>query len=84
MALEPKLAEILEAALQLSPEQRGALASSLIQSLDIVPPDPAAEAAWEAEILRRIQEIDEGRAELVPWSEVRRDLMSKQTSNHGD
>lgn len=77
MVLEPKLAEVLEAALQLTPEERGALASSLIQSLEDEPPDPEAEAAWEAEILRRIQEIDEGSAELVPWAEVRRRLMQE-------
>ena len=77
MVLEPKLAEILEAALQLSPEQRGALASSLIQSLEDEPPDPDAEAAWEAEIMRRIEEIESGAVKPIPWEEARRDLMGR-------
>ena len=36
--------------------------------------DEGVEAAWDAEIARRIREIDEGKVKLVPWAEVRRRL----------
>lgn len=32
--------------------------------------DPAVEAAWTAEIDRRMQEIREGRAKLVNWEDT--------------
>jgi hypothetical protein len=38
-----------------------------------VPPGDI-EAAWSAEIARRIAEIDAGQVRLVPWSEVLRRL----------
>ncbi|MEZ0273620.1 MAG: addiction module protein [Roseimicrobium sp.] len=30
----------------------------------------AVDAAWDAEILRRLEDIKLGRAELVPWEQV--------------
>ncbi|MBI2964591.1 MAG: addiction module protein [Chloroflexi bacterium] len=62
---------LLDAALQLSPEERAALAGELIQSLDRET-DPDAEAAWAAEIHTRLARIDAGLAKTVPWSEARR------------
>jgi putative addiction module component (TIGR02574 family) len=45
----------------------------LIHSL--VPEDETEiEAAWEAEIARRVKELDEGTVETVPWSKVRKRL----------
>lgn len=38
------------------------------------PPDPDAAAAWEAEIMRRLDEIDAGTAEFVDREELRRRL----------
>jgi len=66
-------AELLQEALELSPEARASLAGSLIESLDTAV-DEDAEAAWSDEIARRIREVEEGRVALVPWSEVRRRL----------
>jgi len=68
--------ELLKKALELSAEERAALASSLIDSLDVTD-DPAVEEAWNHEIARRIQEIDSGRAIMVPWAEVRRRISLK-------
>ena len=65
--------EILEDALALPPEARAAIAGSLISSLDDQA-DQEVEAQWSAEIARRIGEIDTGRVQLVPWSEVRHRL----------
>jgi putative addiction module component (TIGR02574 family) len=63
--------QLLDAALQLSPEERAALAGELIQSLD-TEVDADAEAAWSAEIYARLARVDAGLAKTVPWSEARR------------
>lgn len=57
--------------MKLSPEARAALAASLLASLE-GEVDADAEAAWGAEIERRIREIDQGVTKLVPWDEVKR------------
>jgi putative addiction module component (TIGR02574 family) len=63
--------EVLADALRLEPEARAAVAAELLASLD-GPPDPDAEAAWDAEIDRRIAAIEAGTIQLEPWSEVKR------------
>ena len=63
--------QLLDAALQLSPEERAALAGELIQSLD-TEVDADAEAAWSAEIHARLARVDAGLAKTVAWSEARR------------
>jgi len=62
--------ELLKKALELPDEDRAALAGSLIESLD-ASADESAEAAWNQEILRRISDLDSGKAKAVPWSEIR-------------
>jgi putative addiction module component (TIGR02574 family) len=56
-------------ALVLSPNERVALAYRLLASVEPVP-DPTAEAAWDAEIARRIARFDGGESQAVPASEV--------------
>src|SRR3972149_6721900 len=51
-AMDPK--QLLAEALQLPPEERAAIAGELIQSLDSHVDDDA-EAAWSAEIRRRLE-----------------------------
>jgi putative addiction module component (TIGR02574 family) len=68
------LDDLLKEALKLPPEARAALAGSLIDSLD-TKVDDNVESAWNAEIARRLREIHEGQAALVPWAEVRRRLI---------
>jgi putative addiction module component (TIGR02574 family) len=63
--------QLLDAALQLTPEERAALAGELIQSLE-TEVDPDVEAAWSEEIHARLARVDAGLAKTVPWSEVRR------------
>ncbi len=60
----------LQKALSLSEEERAELAGSLIESLDATV-DEAAEAGWNQEITRRIEDLDSGRAKTVPWEAVR-------------
>ena len=70
------LDDLLKQALKLPPEARAALAGSLIESLD-TKVDDDVEAAWEAEISRRIRDVDAGKVALIPWSEVRRRLIGQ-------
>jgi putative addiction module component (TIGR02574 family) len=63
--------QLLLEALRLPDEERAAIASELIDSLD-AEVDADAEAAWAAEIRARVIEIESGRATTVPWSEARR------------
>ncbi|MBE0621039.1 MAG: addiction module protein [Burkholderiales bacterium] len=56
--------DIVEAqALKLSPEERAQLADRLVTSLF---KDQEIEDAWSAEVERRIEEIESGRAALIP------------------
>jgi putative addiction module component (TIGR02574 family) len=64
--------EILKRALAQPAEVRAAIAGSLLESLDEGPADQGVEAAWSEEIDRRIQEIDSGKVQLIPYEEVRR------------
>ena len=70
------VAEILKDALALPAEARAAVAGSLLESLDDQI-DEGAEAAWEAEIARRLDDLDKGKVKLIPWATVRRRLMGR-------
>ncbi len=48
---------------------RARLAEDLLSSLQ-GEPDPAVEAAWDAEIRRRPDEVEAGTAKLIPAAEV--------------
>jgi putative addiction module component (TIGR02574 family) len=63
--------ELLKQALTLSDKERAELASSLIDSLDPTV-DPNTELAWQKEIARRLEEIENGKVKTIPWDEVRR------------
>lgn len=69
-------AHILHEALALPPEVRAALADSLLGSLE-TEVDADTEQAWREEIERRVVALNEGRARLVPWEEVRGRLMGR-------
>jgi putative addiction module component (TIGR02574 family) len=65
------LEKVRSEALRLPESERAELAHSLVVSLD-GPTDADAEPAWDAEILRRLAEIDSGTAELIDREELRR------------
>lgn len=69
-------ADILRDALELPLEARAALAGSLLDSLDQTV-DEDAESAWQAEIVARLKELDEGRVQIVPWAEARRRIAGR-------
>jgi putative addiction module component (TIGR02574 family) len=64
------LVELFREAGVLDEHDRAALAGLLLESLE-TEPDPDVEAAWTAEIDRRIAQIDAGEVELVPWEELK-------------
>ncbi len=62
---------VLADALRLETTERAELAAELIASLD-GPSDENVEAAWAAELGRRVAAIDAGATKLEPWNDVRR------------
>ena len=65
--------ELLKRVLALPVEARAALAGSLLDSLD-ENVDPSAEEQWNAEIARRVNELDSGKVRPVPWEAARRQI----------
>lgn len=68
--MTPEVSKLLERALSLSLDEQEALADSLISNLG-GKVDPGLQADWEAEIKKRIAELDSGEAKTIPWEEVR-------------
>ena len=68
--------EILKQALKLPEAARAALAGSLIDSLEDEV-DEDAEQAWNAEIARRLDELNSGSATTVPWLQARRRIFGE-------
>jgi putative addiction module component (TIGR02574 family) len=66
--------DVWKEAAELSDEERATLAGLLIESLE-GDPDPDVEAAWAAEIEKRVAELDAGTVESIPWEQVRQRLL---------
>ena len=64
--MTPEVSKLLERALSLSVEEQEALADSLISNLG-GKVDEGVQAAWEAEIGKRIADLDSGKAKTTPW-----------------
>jgi putative addiction module component (TIGR02574 family) len=77
--MERDAGEVLRSALALPPEVRAALIDSLISSLD-QQVDAAVEETWREEIFQRLEQIDSGAVQLVPWEDARRRLRSRLQS----
>jgi putative addiction module component (TIGR02574 family) len=75
-------AEVLKAALALPTETRAALAESLLESLD-TEVDEDAEAAWAAEVNRRITELDSGAVKTIPGRKCAADSRRTDASSSG-
>jgi putative addiction module component (TIGR02574 family) len=72
MTLEANRA--FEIASSLSVRERAALATRILKSLEDEEDSSEVEKAWEEEVSRRIRQIDEGNADMIPWEEVRKEL----------
>ncbi len=70
-----QLDQVLDQALKLPPGARAALAGSLLDSLD-ESVDETAEEDWNAEIQRRLRQLDTGRLQTIPWPEARRQILA--------
>lgn len=68
--------EVWKEAADLSEKDRADLAGLLIESLE-GEPDPGVEAAWAAEIDRRVAELDAGTVKSIPWEQVRQRLLGR-------
>jgi putative addiction module component (TIGR02574 family) len=68
-----KARQVLREALALPPRARADIAGTLLRSLD-ASEQSGVEAAWAAEIERRLGELDAGKVKLIPWDRVRRRL----------
>ena len=62
--------------LQLPEADRAELARLLIESLD-ASEDPDAEAAWDAELSRRVEQIEQGKSRLHPAHQVLAEIRDK-------
>jgi putative addiction module component (TIGR02574 family) len=74
--MDTQAQQILQTALALPWDDRVEIAESLILSLD---EEKAAElnAAWADEIKRRIESIDSGKVQLIPWDEAMRSIRER-------
>ena len=68
--------KVKQEVLQLTGDERAELARLLIASLD-ESEDPDAEAAWNAELDRRLKRIEEGKSHLRPECEVLAEIREK-------
>ncbi len=69
--------QLRAAALGMPEPDRATLAPSLLRSLDHAD-DPQADAAWAAEIQRRVESIDNGTVELRPWADVMSEMRQRR------
>ncbi len=67
--------KVLEAALQLPPEEREQIVVELSASLNSDFASKEIEAAWLSEIDRRWKEVEQGKAVLHNWDDVRDELL---------
>lgn len=79
--MTPEVSKLLERALSLSLEEQEALAESLISSLG-GKLDEGLIAAWDAEIARRIEELNSGTVKTIPWEKVRKRNLAKLPRAH--
>ncbi len=68
--------QILQSALTLQPNERAEIAATLLRSLDDQTKDVLG-PEWAEEIKRRIEEIDKGEVQLIPWEDVIRSLRER-------
>jgi hypothetical protein len=77
-------AEVLNAARELSSEDRAIVAHELLLTLEPEGSDDAVEQAWAVEIRERLRRIREGRVEMRDWDEaladIRKSIQAKGTA----
>jgi len=72
--MSPEVSDLLKRALALPADERAALANTLLDSLET--PNQSAEAAWDEEVARRMEDLKAGKAVTVPWEQMHRELLA--------
>lgn len=72
--MSPDVSELLRRALELPTDERAALASSLLDSLELL--DESVEEAWDREVARRIEDFRAGKAVTLAWEQLHRELLA--------
>jgi putative addiction module component (TIGR02574 family) len=67
MSADPRT--VIQQALELQEKDRVILAGLLLESLEIEQ-DADHETLWQAEVTRRVAELDNGSTPAIPWEEV--------------
>ena len=75
-SMQPSVVELFNQAADLPEEDRATLAGLLIESLD-TEIDDGVEQAWQAEVQRRLSELDSGSVKTVPWESVRARILKR-------
>ena len=65
--------DLLRSALRLPREERTRIAAELLASLAGIP-GQGTEAAWDAELERRIEQVDQGEVKLLDWNAVKDEI----------
>jgi putative addiction module component (TIGR02574 family) len=68
--MNPEISDLLKRALALPADERGALANTLLDTLESTNESASIEEAWDAEVARRIEDLKAGKAVTVPWEEL--------------
>jgi putative addiction module component (TIGR02574 family) len=72
-------ADLFQRALELAPDERLALATELLDSVE-GPVDAEWAAAWAAELDRRVKELDAGTSTGIPWEQVKLEVLARLRS----
>jgi putative addiction module component (TIGR02574 family) len=72
--------QLLQTALALPEGARADLAAELIASLDPTV-DADYDAAWDAEIKLRVEQLDAGAVQCIPWEAVRAELLGERRAS---
>ncbi len=68
---------VTEMALMLTPHEQSLLLARLHENLESMGQDPEREAAWAAEIRRRVREVENGEVELIDHDVVMREARER-------
>lgn len=79
MSISPE--KVISEALQLSSQDRAVIAERLIASLESNH-DQDVEISWQEEIANRIEEMDNGTLQCIPWEDVRTRLKRSQRAHN--
>ena len=74
--MSPEVSDLLKRALALPVDERAALASTLLDTLDSANESVSVQEAWDAEVARRLEDLNAGKAVTVPWEKLHRELLA--------